>query len=164
MPSYSEFRVSSEYKSKHTGSAIKVVILLESDATRTIIGAVTGLQYNDALEAVGIEEAGNDGIDEIIQGRHSGNLSVSAFWTPEWNDTLPTRQTFLGSAGGPYTVLEMGSDDRANMADVVVNAFIGCRIDSLGANLGARGPKTMDIRMLCTRRYSGAEWAALTGA
>lgn len=164
MPTYSEFRASPEYKSKHTGSAIKVVILLETDATQTIIGAVTGLQYNDAMEAVGIEEAGNDGIDEIIQGRHSGNVSVSAFWTPEWNDTLPTRQTFLGSAGGPYTILEMGSDDRPNMADVVVNAFTGCRIDNMSANVGARGPKTMDIRLLFTRRYSGSEWASLTGA
>lgn len=164
MPTYSEFVATPEYKSKQAGAAIKVLIMLESDPTRTIIGAVSGLQYNDALEAIGIEEAGNDGVDEIIQGRHSGNLSVNAFWTAEWNDELPTRQTFLGSAGGPYTVLEMGSDDRPNMADVVLNAFVGCRIDSMGANVGARGPKTMDIRMLFTRRHSGSEWAALTGA
>ena len=79
--SYSDFVASEEYASKQSGSALHVLIIDEDDPTQTVIGATTGINATDDFETIPIEEAGEDGVDEIVQGRHSGNLTIPAFWT-----------------------------------------------------------------------------------
>lgn len=157
---YADFVASEEYKSKHSGSGLLVQILDEDDPTKVIIGATTGINGTDDFETVPIEEAGNDGVDEIVQGRHTISITLPAFWTPAWNDTLPTRQSFIGKS---YTVLELIAEDRPN-AGTVVNAYTGCKVSRYGQSNGARGVKTVDLAFACERRYSGQEWATLTGA
>ncbi len=156
---YADFVADQEYASKQSGSALHVLILDEDDPTQTVIGATTGINATDDFEVIPVEEAGEDGVDETVQGRHSGNLTVPAFWTAEWNDKLPTRQSFIGKS---YTIIEQFGEDRPN-ASTVVNAYTGCRISRVGASNGARGAKTLDLAFSYERRYNGQQWATLTG-
>lgn len=156
---YADFVASQNYTSKQSGSAVLVVLVDEDDPTQTIVGATTGINATDDFETIPIEEAGEDGVDEIVQGRHSGNLTLPAFWTGQWNDKLPTRQNFIGKS---YTILEKFGEDRPNTG-TVINAFTGCKISRLGASNGARGAKTFDLAFAYERRYNGQQWATLTG-
>lgn len=159
MPTYASFVASTEYTSKQSGSALHVLILDETDPSQTVIGATTGINATDDFETIPVEEAGEDGVDEIVQGRHSGNLTIPAFWTGQWNDTLPTRENFIGKS---YTIMEMFGEDRPN-ASVVVNVFTGCRLSRVGASNGARGAKTFDLAFAFERRYNGQQWADKSG-
>jgi|SRR3990172_8757668 len=150
---------SQHYASKHSGSAVEVVLIDESNPAVTVIGATTGINVNEDFEANPVEEAGNDGVDEIVQGRHSGSLTVPAFWTPEWNDRLPSRQNFIGRS---FLILERLGKNRPGEG-TVINAFTGCTLNGNGSSHGARGNKTLDLRFLFERRYNGQEWADLTG-
>ena len=156
---YADFVADDEYQSKQSGSALHVLIIDEDDPTSTVIGATTGINATDDFETIPVEEAGEDGVDEIVQGRHSGNLTVPAFWTAQWNDTLPTRQNFIGKS---YTIIERFGEDRPN-AGTVVNAYTGCKLSRVGASNGARGAKTLDLAFAYERRYNGQQWATLTG-
>ena len=160
MTTYAEFAADEEYTSKQSGSAIEVLIINADDPSDVIIGATTGINSTDDFEVIPVEEAGEDGVDEIVQGRHSLQFTIPAFWTPEWGDNLPTRQNFIGKS---YVVIERFGEDRPN-AGVVINAFTGCKLSRVGQQQGARGAKTVDLAFACQRRYNGAEWAALTGA
>lgn len=157
---YAEFQALAAYQSKHTGAAIQVVILDEEDPTVVVIGATTGINSGDDFEAVPVEEAGNEGVDEIAQGRHTVSGSIPAFWTPAWNDALPTRASFIGRT---YTLIEKIAEGRDG-AGVVVNAYTGCRITRVSGQMSARGGKMIDLAFTGEQRYSGAEWAVLTGA
>lgn len=157
---YADFTADSEYQSKQSGSAIEVLIVNSADPSDVIIGAVTGINNTEEFETIPIEEAGEDGVDEIVQGRHTGSMSLPAFWTPAWNDTLPTRQTFIGKE---YVIIERFGEDRPN-AGVVVNAYVGCKLNRFGQSHNARGAKTVDLAFVYTRRYNGAEWSALSGS
>lgn len=156
---YADFQADDAYTSKVSGAMIEVMIIDEADPTRTIIGATTGINWNEDYEAIPVEEAGNEGTDEIIQGRHAISFSVPAFWTPEWSDSLPTRQSFIGKQ---YTVVEQIGPNWPN-AGTVVNAVVGCRLNRIGSSHGARGPKTVDLSFQGKTRYNGAEWAVLSG-
>ena len=156
---YADFVASDEYQSKQSGSALHVLIIDEDDPTSVVIGATTGINATDDFETIPVEEAGEDGVDEIVQGRHSGNLTVPAFWTAQWNDILPTRQNFIGKS---YTIIERFGEDRPN-AGTVINAYTGCKISRVGASNGARGAKTLDLAFAYERRYNGQQWATLTG-
>lgn len=158
MP-YSDFVASEDYASKQSGSALHVLIIDEDDPTQTVIGATTGINATDDFETIPIEEAGEDGVDEIVQGRHSGNLTIPAFWTGQWNDTLPTRENFIGKS---YTILEQFGEDRPN-AGTVINAYTGCKLSRIGQSNGARGVKSFDLAFAFERRYNGQQWATLTG-
>lgn len=157
---YADFVADEQYASKQSGSAIEVLIVNASDPSDVIIGATTGINSTDDFETIPVEEAGEDGVDEIVQGRHSGTLSIPAFWTPEWNDSLPTRQSFLGKE---YVILERFGEDRPNPG-TVINAYVGCKLSRVGTQQGARGAKTVDLAFAYERRYNGQEWATLTGA
>jgi len=162
MPTYAEYKAlntGQHYASKKSGAAIEVVILNEDDPSVPIIGATTGINVNEDFEANPVEEAGNDGVDEIVDGRHTVSFSIPGFWTPEWNDRLPTRQDFIGKS---YLVLERIGKSQPGEG-TVLNAYTGCKISGLGHSHGARGNKTLDIRFLAERRYNGDEWATLSG-
>jgi len=159
MGAYTDFMSTDEYASKHSGSGIGVVIINALDPADVIIGAVTGINASEDYENIPIEEAGNDGVDEIVQGRHTINLTLQAFYTPEWNDSMPTRQTFIGKE---FVILERIAQGRPS-AGIVINAYVGCKNSRIGQAHGARGAKTFDLAFTGERRYNGTEYAALSG-
>lgn len=155
----SEFAVDDSYRSKKSGSHIEVVIVDEDDPAQAIIGATTGINWNDDFELVAVEEAGNDGVDEIVQGRHAGSGSINAFWTPQWNDRLPSRQAFIGRG---FIIYEQIGTKRP-FTGTVVNAFVGAKISQVGSNHAARGAKMTSLAFMYETRYTGSEYATLYG-
>jgi hypothetical protein len=154
---YSDFQALADFTSKHSGAAIGILIYDEDSPGAPIIGAATGINSTDDFETIPIEEAGNDGVDEIVQGRHTNSFTIQSFWTPERNDALPTRQAFIGRK---WTVQEVIAPGRPGAGNVV-NVYTGCVMSRNGQAHGARGAKTIDLAFQCERRYSGAEWSAL---
>ncbi len=156
---YADFMADDAYPQKHAGASIEVLLVNENNPSDVTIGATTGINWSEDYEAIPIEEAGSEGTDEIVQGRHSISGSIPAFWTPEWGDKLPTRSSFIGKS---YTVIERIGPDWPN-AGTVVNAITGCRINRLGNSHNARGVKTVDLAFNGKTRYNGIEWAGLSG-
>lgn len=159
MPPYSELQAADDYVSKVAGAGVEIIILEEGNPGESLIGATSGIQWTDNFEQLGVEEAGNDGVDEHVTGRHDGSCTIPAFFTPQWNDRLPTRQDFLGKT---YTVLEKIAKGRPQEGQVL-NALTGVKINRVGGSQGARGLKTMDLGLVYKRRYNGKEYATLTG-
>jgi hypothetical protein len=157
--SYADFVATDDYRSKHAGSALAILIFNEDSPGPPLISAATGINSTDDFETVPIEEAGNDGVDEIVQGRHTVSFTVQAFWTPERNDTLPTRQDFIGRKWTVMVVIAPGRPGAGNVVDV----WTGCVLSRVGGAHGARGAKTTDLAFSAERRYSGQEWATLSG-
>lgn len=158
--SYADLIADPAYTAKYTGSAIRVEIIEEQEQGQTsLVGFTAGINPTDDFEAVPIEEAGNDGVDEIAQGRHTLQASIPGFWSPERNDRLPTRQDFIGRK---YLIREVIADERPQ-AGTIVNVYTGCVISRVSAPFGARGARTIDIAFLAERRYNGKQWAELTG-
>lgn len=156
---YADFVATDEFTSKHSGSGVEIVIIDENNPAEIIIGATSGINFSDDFETLPIEEAGNDGVDEIVQGRHSGTCSLPAFFTPRANDALPTRQSFIGKA---FVILERVAVGRPG-AGTVLMAYTGAKLSRLGGQQGARGVKTIDMAFTYERRFNGAEWAELVG-
>ena len=159
MPPYADLVASPAYISKYAGAAIEVVIADANAPQNVIIGATAGISPAEDYEAVPIEEAGNDGVDEYAQGRMTGAMRIPAFFTPQWNDTLPTRQSFVGKR---YIITERIAPGRPQ-AGTILNVYVQCTLRTLNSQMGARGAKTLDLEFAYTRRYNGSEWAALTG-
>lgn len=157
---YAEFQALPAYQEKYSGSHIDVRIINEVDPSQFVIGASTGLNASDSFEALTVEEAGEARANEIVQGRHSGSLSVPAFWTPKWNDTAPTPNDFVGKR---YTVIESVADERPG-AGAVLNVYIGATLSTMTKQFGARGLVTFDFSFVYLTRYNGVEWAALGGS
>lgn len=157
--SYSDFIDSESYLSKVSGSHIAVLLFKEDNPSDPVIGGATGINHTDDFETIPIEEAGNDGVDEIVQGRHTGSCTIQAFWAARRNDRLPTRQAFIGNV---WLIIEVIAPGRPGAGNVV-NAYTGCVNSRVGGAHGARGAKTTDLAFTYERRYNGKEWAALTG-
>lgn len=163
---YSDYQQEDVYDSKHSGSAIRIVLYKSDDPLKPLIGELTGINKSDDFEQVAIEEAGEDGVDEIVTGRHSGSLNLNGFWTPKRNDALPQRSTFLGNDGAgdvEFTIMEVVGDNRLG-EDTVLNVYVGCKCSRYGSSHGARGVKTFDLSFLYTERFSGEAWAAIAQA
>lgn len=156
---YADLVADAAYTSKVAGSALQILIFDEATPGAPIIGSATGINHTDDFETVPIEEAGNDGVDEIVQGRHTINFTVQGFWTPERNDALPTRQNFIGRK---WTVMQMIAADRPGAGEVV-EAITGCVLSRLGGSHGARGVKTFDLAFAGERRYNGIQWSEKAG-
>jgi hypothetical protein len=156
---YQDFIDADAYPGRVSGAHVAILIYEEGVTSSPIIGGSSGINEGDDFEGIPIEEAGNDGVDEIVQGRHTGQATVQAFWSASRNDALPTRQTFIGRR---WILLEVIAKDRPG-AGQVVNAYLGCVMTSLRGAHGARGPKTIDMTFMYERRYNGKEWATLNG-
>ncbi len=78
---YADFRGTDQYPSKASGASIEVLIVDESDPSLVIIGATTGINENEDFEVIPVEEAGNEGTDEIVQGRHTISFTVTIIIT-----------------------------------------------------------------------------------
>ena len=158
MP-YSDFAASDAYTGKKSGAGVQVVILDGDDPAVSIIGAVSNINWSDDFEALPVEEAGNEGADEIVAGRHSGQLSISSFFTPERGDNVLSRGNFIGRE---FVVLEIVAPEREGAGNVL-NAFYGCKGNRVSSSHGARGLKTLDLGFVYENRYNGQEYADLTG-
>lgn len=156
---YSELVNSEEYPRKHAGAGLEVLIIDEDDPTNIIIGATTGLNMSTDLEVIDIEEAGNEIVDELVQGRATVAGTVQHFWTPEWGDRLPDTQDFLGKS---YLVIVRIAPNFPN-AGQVVDACTGGRLTRIGKAHGARGARTSDLAFKFMRHFKGSSWAARTG-
>ena len=155
--SYAEFAVADAYNSTSTGSAIQVLLINELDAGDVVIAQTTGIQAAEDYETIGVEEAGEEGVNEIAQGRHSGSASIPGFWRPGTNDDLPSRNSFIGKT---YTIIEKIAAKRPS-AGIILNVYVGCKINRYNQSFGARGLKTHDLGFLFQTRYNGEEWADL---
>lgn len=157
---YDDLRNSPAYQSKVPGAATEVFIVEADDPTSRLIGASTGINMNEQYETIPVEEGGNDGVDEFMQGRHDAGGTIGAFFTPEWNDRVPTRQDFLGRE---FIVFERYGPTFPNAGEIL-NVYVGVRINRVTLNSQARGARTFDVGFVFTRRYNGAQWAALAGS
>lgn len=156
---YADFVQQDIYASKLSGSHVSVLLFDSTDPTSPIIGAASGINWSGELETLVVEEAGQDGADEIVQGRHSLSGTVSAFFTPQRNDVLPTRQTFIGKE---YTIIEQIAEGREG-AGTPINVITGARMSRVASSHGARGLKTSEMAFTAKRRYNGQEWATKSG-
>lgn len=157
---YADLVADASYRTKKTGAQLEIVLVLEDDPTDAVIGAASGINCNESYETVPVEEAGNDGVDEIAQGRHRGSCSLSYFWTPARGDSLPTRQSFIGKS---YAILiRIGVNQP--LEGTVVDAFVGCVVNANNSSVQARGARMGDLSFDFTRRFSGGEWAAAYGS
>lgn len=157
---YADLEASDSYVSKHSGAGVAVALYDENDVAAPLLGAASNVNATDDFEGIGIEEAGNDGVDEWVLGRHSGSGTIQAFFTPKWNDALPTRQNFIGRR---FILIEKIAATRPSAGEIL-NAYVGVIITRVGSSHGARGAKTFDIAINYERRYSGSEWAAKAAA
>lgn len=156
---YADFLKEDIYVSKLSGSHVSILLFDSTNPTAPVIGAASGINWSGELEVIVVEEAGEDGANEIVQGRHSLAGTVSAFFTPQRNDVLPTRQTFIGKE---YTILEQIAEGRQG-AGTPINVIVGARLSRVASSHGARGLKTSEMAFTAKRRYNGKQWAAKSG-
>lgn len=159
MP-YADLVASDEYQSKYAGAALDIVIALATDPGNPIIGGTSGINVAEDFEMVPIEEAGNDGVDEYAIGRHTLSGTIPLFWSPEYNDNLLTRQNFV--LKGEFIIFRRIAPGRPQEGENV-DVFVGVVFNQQGSQQAARGALTMNLAFMAERRYSGEEWAALTG-
>lgn len=160
---YSEYQATADYGDSQPGAAIRIVIYKASDPSQALIARQTGINADDNFEQLPVEESGSSGVDEHGTGRHNAAFTTNGFFSPEKNDKLPSRQDFLGDGSGEeYTVMQVKADDRIG-AGIPINVWVGCKITRYNFQQGARGLLTFDMAFVCTRRYNGAQWAALSG-
>jgi hypothetical protein len=157
---YADFQALPEFREKQSGAGVEILIFDAANPGAPIIGAASSLNATEEFATTPVEEAGNDGVDEFVQDRHTGRADISAFYTPAWAESVPTRQSFIGKS---YTVIERVAVGRAG-AGTVLRAFTKCRITGVSNAHGARGPMTTNLSLVFSRAYNGAEWAVLAGA
>jgi hypothetical protein len=159
MADYTAFMLEESYPRKRTGAQLVVSIMNAANPAERAVSATTGLNRNESFEVVAVEEVGNDGVDEQVQGRHSGSFSCSAYFSAEQNDKLPTRQDFKGKE---YLVLVQIAEGWPGAGNVL-DAYVGCVLSEEGSQMAPRGAATVNLSFSYTRRYNGKEWAALGG-
>jgi hypothetical protein len=158
--SYSDFQALPEFREKQSGAGVEILIFDAADPGAPIIGAASSMNLTQEFAVTPVEEAGNDGVDEFVQDRHTGRADISAFFTPAWAESIPTRQSFIGKS---YTVIERIAPGRAG-AGTPLRVLTKARITGVSDSHGARGAMTTNLSMVFSRAYNGAEWAALAGS
>jgi hypothetical protein len=158
--SYADFQALPEFREKQSGAGVEILIFDAANPGAPIIGAASSLNVTQEFAVTAVEEAGNDGVDEFVQDRHTGRAEVSAFFTPAWSESVPTRQSFIGKS---YTVIERVAPGRAG-AGTVLSVLTKCRITGVSDGHGARGAMTTNLSLVFSRKYNGAEWAAAAGS
>lgn len=160
MPGYTDYQAMDAYTARKSGSEIAIVLYESTTPSSPLIGNLAGINASDEFETLPVEEAGEDGTNEIVQGRHSVSFNLNGFWTPEKEDLLPSRQNFIGRS---FTAMEVIAGGRPG-AGTPVRVYTGCKMSGYTAAHGARGLKTIDLRFSALRRYSGEEWSELAGS
>lgn len=157
---FSDFQALPEFREKQSGAGVEILLFDADNPGGPIMGAASSVNITEEFGVTPVEEAGNDGVDEFVQDRHTGRADISAFFTPLWAQSVPTRQSFIGKS---YTVIERIAPGRAG-AGTVVRALTKCRITGVSEGHGARGAMTTNLSLVFSRKYNGGEWAALGGS
>ena len=159
MANYQDLVASPTYNSKVSGAAVGILFKPADDPATQVFGAVTDFNFQEGFGQNPVEEVGNDGVDEFVEDRHTGSGSASLFFTAKRSDELPSRQSFIGRE---FTVIRRMAPNRAQ-AGAVIDAFVGLKITNVSGGQAARGSMSMQISFVYTRRYTGEQWAALSG-
>ncbi len=161
---YSELIANATYRRAQTGSGLRVVILRVSDGATVLIGSTSGLSASDDFEQLPVEEAGEEGVNEIATGRTSGSANCQGHYRLSSNDILPSRASFLGANGDgeEYVVMKVRGDKRLGTG-IPVDVFTGAKISRYGTQQGARGLVTFDLAFVYKQRWNGKEWMARSG-
>lgn len=157
---YSEYAQIDQYVSKQSGSHVAIIMIDSANPTVPLVSASTGINWNGDYEKNVVEEAGEDGPNEITDGRYGGcQGSMTLLFTPERNDRLPTRQDFIDRE---FTIMEVVGFGRQGEG-TPLNVITGAKLSQHGSSHGARGLKTVNVSFVGLRRYNGLEWAAKAG-
>jgi hypothetical protein len=156
---YSEYKQTNDYKEAKSGSQLEILIIDEANPKFSPLGRCSGLTWNESTEQNPVEEVGNDGVDEIVDGKMTYTFSLTSFLIPKQNDTELTRRNFKGKR---FTILQVTSSKWPN-AGVVISALTGCKFSGRGVSQNARGLVGNNVSGMACNRYTGEEWAALTG-
>lgn len=161
---YSELAATATYRSGLAGAGVRVMIYRVSDRQTVLVGSTAGISPSDDFEVVSLEEAGSNGVDELVSGRHTGQCNVQGYFRLETNDLLPTRDTNLGEGDGEeYVVMQIMGDKRVGVR-IPINVYEGCKITRYTpGSHGARGVLNFDLSFLYKRRYNGRQWMNKTG-
>ncbi len=159
MADYNELVASTTYNAKISGAGVGIMFRPSSDPTVQVFGAVTDFNFQESFGQNPIEEVGNDGVDESVEDRHTGSGSATLFFTAKRNDELPSRDFFIGRE---FTVVRKIAPKRAQ-AGAVIDAFVGLKISNVSGGQSARGSMTLQISFVYTRRFTGTQWAEISG-
>lgn len=165
MGTYADLMASAAYDSKLAGAAVAITIVETSSAGEKMIGAATGINVRDDFEQVPIEEAGEEGVNEIVTGRNSGSFTVNGFFSPKRNDQMLSRGNFLGDdgTGREFTIFETIAPGRQGEG-TLISVLVGAKFNNQSSAHGARGVKTIDLSGVYLRRYTGEEYMAEFGS
>ena len=167
MPTYTQFSATDQYASSLPGAGVRIIIYKVNDdgLSAVWIGtSLTGINASEPIELIPVEEAGNEGVDEIVTGRIGPvTANVEGIWSPKINDLLPWRGSFLGAGSGEeYVIQEVIGDGRTGEG-LPVLIYEGAKIGGVSHAHGARGNKTFSLQFTAKWRYPGQPWAARTG-
>ena len=163
---YSEYQASDAYVSRQSGSGVRIAIykIGENGASMLWLGKLTGINANEPTEQLPVEEAGNEGVDEIVTGRIGPvTANCEGIWSAEVNDKLPWRGNFLGAGTGEeYLIMEQCGDGRTGV-DLPLTVFEGAKISGRSSAHGARNLKTFSLQFIAKSWIPGLEWADQNG-
>jgi len=156
---YADFQDTAGYKSNHAGAGIRIVLQREDNPFETYIG-FSGMTARETYEQLPVEEAGEEGVNEIVDGRHTINVSLNGFYSPEKSDTvLPSRKSFIGKR---WVIFKKIGTDRPNEGQIL-EVVTGFRMADLDMPHGPRGNIVFTMSGPAERRWRGEEWALATG-
>ena len=160
--SYAEFQASEAYKSALAGAGIDVLLFDPANPTTRVVSAVTNLSLNETFEKVALLEAGNTGVNEFVDGAHTGSGSLSFHVRPENIDSLPTRDNAIGKRYAMF--LMVASDGQREQQGAVLASIEGVVISQINRTTGARDAVTGSISFSYTKFLSGEQYAAASGS
>jgi hypothetical protein len=162
---YTAFKADAAYTSKTAAAFIALALINENDSTDRLAGAFTGGNVGDPFEVIPIEEGGNDGIDEYVQGRNGPvNVSVTMQLAPKYVDWLQSRNNYLGKRFTLLAYMEDRNKPDMEWTGTVLWAVTGVVVSSIDINHGARGAVNCTVTGQGETKYTGDQWATKTGA
>ena len=159
---YADYQTTPQYANKQSGALHGMLIQNEADPTDKLQGATTGFNWNEDYEGIPVEEMGNDGVDEHVDGRMTvaGSFTMNA--SSKRVDALVSRSRHIGLR---YTIIEyIAKSGNPDVVGTVVSAATKCKLTALSSQNASRGIRTISVNFAGSTRYTGAEWADLTGA
>lgn len=145
------------YDGKRAGSTFLVQI--RDVATKALVAdGVTQWSADDAFEVLQVEETGEDGINETVDGRHNGQGSFSGNFTAHRQDLLPSRSDNVRE----FTITVKPRPDQAD-AGIPQIVLVGVHFTSINVQGAARGLVTLTGAFTYQRKYTGVKFAVQSG-
>lgn len=145
----------------HEGKKIGAIVLitLTDNATgKVVMSGVTQTSADDQLEVVQIEESGESGVNESVNGRHNGSGSMSGNFSIKRHNLLPSREDnnrFFTLVAKPRTDQPDAGYPLWVLTDL---CFTAIQVGS-----GSRGPVTVSGSFTYQRKWTGLQWAKKSG-